>query len=408
MIILHVSTGAGGGAHRASKRLAESQSRQGDQVIFVDSLSSHLQASQTNRFRFIRLRALSAAVSRFNRLITKNGPYYLTPISVSRLNLRSIIEINPDIVHIHNWFNILSIREMQVIAKRFPLVLTMHDERMLTGGCHYTFGCRNFIEGCRSCPASRFIKVMPTIGHKEIKDLLSEGRISLITPSRWLFEKAQNSLGKNLLHLSEIGNIQDDNFNKPYKAFLDSKMRVFTFVAAEPANPVKGLNILLDALDLVQSKTDIEIKLNIVGKRIQEFSKRYEIEQHGLLDGERIRKILQKTDFTLVPSLQENSPSVIVESMLTGTPVIATNVGGIPELVIEGVTGYTTNPDAFQLSEAILKAINLKPEENELMRLNTYKSTQLKFSADNLLVKIRQHYETIIRLHKDYSQYESL
>ena len=395
MRILHISTGRGGGAHQAAKRLAEMQGTMGHEIIFVDSRSTKEIVKGQKKFKYFILRALAGVISKINTFFTKRGMYYLTPISVSRIDLQTVREINPQIVHIHNWFNILSTREIRNIASIFPVVITTHDERLFTGGCHYTFECVNYKIGCSKCPGSRFTHKLPEIGFKETRNIVKDENISVVTPSNWLFQKVEENIGSQIVHISKINNIQESNFYSEYESDLHSDLTVLTFIATDPTNPTKGLNLLLSALEDAKSRVSKRIQLNIIGKYIPTLEKSFEIQQHGVLNGYEIQKIFQRSHFTIVPSLQENSPSVAIESMLCGTPIIGSDVGGIPELLTDGENGFISKPNVLDLRETIIRAVSLSHKEIELMRVRTYTRAQREFNPQKILGQIDLHYATV-------------
>ncbi|MBI2472927.1 glycosyltransferase family 4 protein [Candidatus Uhrbacteria bacterium] len=119
----------------------------------------------------------------------------------------------------------------------------------------------------------------------------------------------------------------------------------------------KGVMQLFDALDQVGD--DIELHIagegslsEIVAQRAQRDPRIY---FHGFVSLKHLIRLLQSTDAVVIPSIcYENSPTVIYESFLVGVPVIASDVGGIPELIEEGVTGLLVKPDdARELAHAM-------------------------------------------------------
>ncbi len=109
----------------------------------------------------------------------------------------------------------------------------------------------------------------------------------------------------------------------------------------------KGIRELLSALDELGE----EIELHIAGEgNMSEYvASRADLDTrirfHGFVSLNHLIQLLRTTDAVVVPSTcYENSPTVIYESYLVGVPVIASNVGGIPELVIEGETGLLVQP----------------------------------------------------------------
>jgi glycosyltransferase involved in cell wall biosynthesis len=113
----------------------------------------------------------------------------------------------------------------------------------------------------------------------------------------------------------------------------------------------KGIGVLLEALKLL----DEDIDLHIAGEgSLSEFitaraSRDSRVKFHGFVSLKHLISILRSTDAVVVPSIcYENSPTVIYESYLVGVPVIASAIGGIPELIKEGKTGLLVKPNDVQ------------------------------------------------------------
>jgi glycosyltransferase involved in cell wall biosynthesis len=75
-----------------------------------------------------------------------------------------------------------------------------------------------------------------------------------------------------------------------------------------------------------------------------------------------IARLLEGTSVFVLPSLIENSPNSVAEAMCAGLPVVATNVGGIPSMVDDGVTGILVPPrDVGALSSAVIRLLEDRP-----------------------------------------------
>jgi len=135
--------------------------------------------------------------------------------------------------------------------------------------------------------------------------------------------------------------------------------------------PIKGPMYLLKAMaEVWQSHPDIQ--LVYVGKGDLERELKGEVYRTGVSDKVRflgwrddIPEILQILDIFVLPSLNEGMGRVLVEAMASGKPIVASKVGGIPDLVKHGHNGFLVAPgDANGLSLAIKKLI-----EDEQLRL---------------------------------------
>jgi len=79
----------------------------------------------------------------------------------------------------------------------------------------------------------------------------------------------------------------------------------------------------------------------------------------GFADREKLKVFLQQATLLALPSLEDNCPMVVLEAMAAGVPVVAAKVGGVPELVEEGTTGYLCDPlDGASMRLAVEKALS--------------------------------------------------
>ncbi len=134
----------------------------------------------------------------------------------------------------------------------------------------------------------------------------------------------------------------------------------------------KGIELLLDAVQ----QLDVPFQLHIAGDgslatHVADYASRdRRMHFHGFISFEHISKLVSRADVVVVPSLcYENSPTVIYESFQVGVPVIASNIGGIPELIKEGENGWLVEPGN---QEALVNALrNVEQNKEELWKLSS-------------------------------------
>jgi glycosyltransferase involved in cell wall biosynthesis len=354
--IAQLSTSASGGAALAAKRL-------NSQLTAVGVSSEFLQNFPGSWGTLKRLS--SKVVTGIQSHLTRELYGIATPVSLSKVDRDKLIR-DFDIVHIHNWYNLLSHEDISFIGNRVPLVFSMHDERLLTGGCHVSLGCENFIDNCSDCPAVLIGKSFVSKGKVEIHEVLTQlPAYSVITPSLWM--KNQWGLAyPNLINLPQhIPNIIEHP-NQTAIGLDQNEFLKIVFISANLTTPVKGLSNLLGAI----SKSDISsrIKVSLVGKGdLKSLPNNPEIQQYGELASPEVYKVMARSDLLVVPSFSENSPNVIAEAQLMGLPVLASNVGGVSELIENGVTGFLTEPDEESLGSALFELIH-KPNFPEISK----------------------------------------
>lgn len=143
-------------------------------------------------------------------------------------------------------------------------------------------------------------------------------------------------------------------------------------------NPYKGLDILLEAMKIVVKERS-NLKLSIVGNGdisiykndLIELEKNIESHVRWIKD-EEVEGFFRESDFAVVPYIEASQSGVIPLAYSLGLPVIASKIGGIPEQVIEGETGYLVEPiNVLDLAQLIIDLSGNK-EKNRVMGKNAY------------------------------------
>lgn len=264
---------------------------------------------------------------------------------------RVLQEFKPDIVHLNNIAHQLSPSIIDAIKKHnIPVIMTVHDYKMVCP-CYTMLRNGSFCEKCkngkyfwcflkRCTKNSRTKSLINTIEmylHHKILDIYKNVDL-FIVPSRFTYNKLQHMGFKgNLEYLSNFAYL---NSCANDEKIDNNKLLYFGRLAEE-----KGLVTLIDAV-----KGLPEVKLNIVGDGEFKASLLEKINNEGLTNvnllgfktGLELENEIQKSIAVILPSeCYENSPLTILEAFAQGRPVIGARLGGIPELVIDGKTGYT-------------------------------------------------------------------
>ena len=166
----------------------------------------------------------------------------------------------------------------------------------------------------------------------------------------------------------------------------------------------KGFFVLLDVIANLK-KMFPTILLVIVGegelrsaieKRIDELELRDQVK----LVGERTdtQTFFQKADVFVLSSLFEGFGNVVLEAMACGVPVVATNTGGVPEMIAEGKSGFIVpSNDSSALARAIERTLHLSSEEKKNMIESARRTVEEKFSIQKIAEEYLNLYETFIR-----------
>lgn len=261
-----------------------------------------------------------------------------------------------DILHLHwvnqNFLSHKNIRQLIELGK--PMVITMHDVWYFTGGCHYTRECDHFTKSCGNCVLIKHAGEKD-MSHKawKIKHNMYSDRMKFVACSNWLANLAKTSSLLKQEQVSCIPNPIDRSvFNRKNKqlsrkAFsLPEDKILILYVAVKVDNERKGYHYLAAALKKIYEsdsalKQDIEIV--VMGGVDDPSLVNFYFPTHflgRLSNVDSIVSCYNAADLFIAPSLEDNLPNTIVESISCGTPVVAFNIGGIPDIIEHKYNGY--------------------------------------------------------------------
>lgn len=283
---------------------------------------------------------------------------------------------NADIIILH-WVlhGFLTIKNIeQIIKLGKPVVFFMHDMWAITGGCHYSFDCDKYKTKCYECQmfASHKLKDWALSEFdKKLKLFSAYKNIYFVSPSKWLFDCIKESALTKNKPVFYIPNVLDRTIFKPFgkkiaKQILniDHEETVVAFGAMNVNSSYKGWEYLKKALELLKYDSEPrKISVLIFGssynKEIAD-SVPFKIKFMGSLKEEYSTAIVYNaSDVFIAPSLADNLPYTIFEALSCGTPVVAFNTGGIPDLVQHKVNGYLARyKDAQDIVEGIKFVLN--------------------------------------------------
>lgn len=277
----------------------------------------------------------------------------------------------PDIVHCHNLHsNYFDLRALPSLSRSVPLVLTLHDAWLLSGHCAHSFDCERWKSGCGSCPD---LTIYPSVRRdatafnwERKREIYSRSRFYAATPSQWLMRRVEMSiLAPAIVDARIIPNGVDRSVFHPasreqVRSVLgipsEARMLMFAANGIRP-NVFKDFTTMRSAVALVaQRLLKEEILFVALGEdapseRIDGAEVRFVPYEH---DAREVARYYQAADVYVHAARADNFPLTVLEALACGVPVVATNVGGIPEQVVDGQTGFLVPPsDAESMARAI-------------------------------------------------------
>ncbi len=380
MRIVHLSASdLAGGAARAAFRLHRALSDQGiDSRMLVRSRRSlddrvipvgHARGVGAK----VKSRWIDRTVRKAARRYARTRPAGFDPFTDDRCGAgEHLLRMLPDcdIINLHWVKGLIDFRRFFAgLPPRVRIVWTLHDMNALTGGCHYDHECGRFMTGCGACPQ---------LGSTDANDLsaavfarkraafeqIDADRMRIVTPSRWLAGLAERSPLLGRFNVEVIPNGIDTDAFAPRDRILARRTlglpegaKVLAFVAHGLEGRRKGFDLLQRTLANIA---------DVPGLHLLSAGAMHELHNipvpHlslGPVDQERLLSLVYSAaDVFVIPSLQDNLPNTVIESLACGTPVVGFDVGGIPEMVEPGRTGWLAPVgDAAALADAIAAAL---------------------------------------------------
>ena len=408
MKVLHLSTSdISGGAAKAAYRL-----HKGLKKIGVESRML-VQRKQSNDYNILGKSGLFWRSIFFIKCQIEKLPlrfyfrrkreiFHIGNISTFNL-IRKIKEINPDIINTH-WINggFLSINQLEELKKlNKAIVWTLHDSWAFTGGCHIPYSCEKYKSRCGNCPilcSNKENDLSRRIWLNK-KDVFDKVDFTVVTPSNWLKGCAQNSsLLKNKrifripnsIDLNSFKLINKKKARKDLGLSEDKKYLLFGAMSAT-TDKNKGFDLLIKSLSFL--KKDEKIELLVFGNK-KEFKEKINIpiKYFGLVrDLKKLNNLYSAADVTIVPSRSENFPNSIIESFSCGTPCVAFNIGGIPEIIDHKKNGYLAKSfNVENLAEGIEFCLS-----NKELGLNARKKAKKEYTLETQANNYKKLYQSL-------------
>lgn len=357
--VLHINeSDTAGGAARSAYRIHDSLRREGhnSRMLVGRKLSADADVRRLKRNRAWRAAdRVAAAVA--------------DPLSLQYVFYPSSFAVAADpwfraadVVQLYNTHgSYFSHTALPFLSSRRPVVWRLSDMWPFTGHVAYSFDCDRWRHGCGSCP---YLDEYPVLRHDTTALLwrikratYRRSRLTIVAPSRWIEGLVRESplLGGFAVHRIPNG-VELERFHPldrteaRRRLGLDPERPLVLYSAIRMDDRRKGAAVLVEAL---RSLEDADFDLLVMGDGAPPLGRR--AHELGLVtDDERIALAYAAADVYVLPTLAENLPNVALESLACGTPVVAFDTGGVPDVVRHLETGYLApTGDAHALAEGI-------------------------------------------------------
>ena len=307
-------------------------------------------------------------------------------------------DFKPDVVHLNNIHTQLSPVMAELAHERgIKVAWTLHDYKLLcprydclrngTDICELCFNGDK--SNCKTYKCMKGSALASMIGYKEAvtwnRERLEACTDVFVCPSQFMAEKmAQGGFDKKklmtLCNFIDVDKCKKDEYGKE---------NYYCYVGR--LSHEKGVNTLIEAAK------NLPYKLKVIGGgpleedlKIKSEKLKANVEFLGYKQWDEIKSIVGKARFTVIPSeWYENNPLSVIEAQCLGTPVLGARIGGIPELIENGVTGmtfesrnvddltdkikamFTARFDYGVIAKTAMKRYNAEAYYNEIMKVYT-------------------------------------
>lgn len=315
----------------------------------------------------------------------------------------------PDVIQLF-WMNsgFMKIESLKKLNK--PIVWTLHDMWPFTGGCHYDDECGKFKQSCGRCP------LLDSENEHDLSRRVWERKrkswrnlpIVVVATSYWLAEMARSSSLFKDQRIEVIPNGIDTNKYQPLDkrvardaCGLPQEKHLVLFSAFNViTDKRKGNQFLVQALKkMAEEGWGENTELVVIGASPPENPPDLGLKVHymGHLSDEISQVLLYAAaDVTVAPSMQENLSNTVMESLSCGTPVVAFNIGGMPDMINHQQNGYLATPfEKDELAAGIMWVLGDRVRHNNLSQ-SARQTVLERYSLQAVAYRYLALYESIL------------
>ncbi|MBL4654315.1 MAG: glycosyltransferase family 4 protein [Bacteroidia bacterium] len=338
-------------------------------------------------------------------------PGLMTTGQWSKRCVKEVCKLNADILHFH-WVSgaLFSIGDIASFKK--PIVWTLHDMWAFTGGCHYSENCDRYTLNCGKCPklGSNSKRDISSYVLSRKMNLWKRNDFTIICPSKWLAECAsQSSLFKDRRIEYIPYGIDLEEFKPHDKAAarelmnLEPNKKYILFGAmSATTDKRKGFHLLKEAMDQLSQNHNLKEEYEIIVFGAEEPANPenlgFKINYLGQVnDSVTLRLMYSSADVLVAPSMEDNLPLTIMESLACGTPVVGFEVGGIPDMIEHERNGYLVKKfDTIDLANGITWVLE-NPERWQQLSQRARTKMLEEFELSLIVRKHQELYQSLFR-----------
>jgi glycosyltransferase involved in cell wall biosynthesis len=317
---------------------------------------------------------------------------YWSPAIVRKLR-QTLRSLNPDLIHFHivqrRSFSLASL----LLSRHRRTFWTIHDQWPLcVRSIPQPPSCEGMKRFCLFCSAWPGFSIV----NKVLKEaVFAASRLEVVVPSRWLGDLLRYSfLGRKRVHVIYNGiDLEAFQPGRGERTGPAGSPPTFLYVAG-PNNPTKGIAELMPAFLLLRERY-AGLRMRVVGDPPEGLAGRDGVDVIGRVPREAMPDEYRRADLFVLPTLSDNTPVTLMEAMASGLPAVATAVGGIPELVVPGVTGRLVPPGDIPALAAALEGLLADPEGRRRMGAAGRKIAETRFARQRMVSELEDIYGVV-------------
>ena len=319
----------------------------------------------------------------------------------------------PDVIHLHNLHgSYFDLRALPWLSRQIPTVVTLHDAWMTSGHCSHAFDCERWRTGCGSCPDLTIYPAVPrdatAYNWQRKQRIYARSRLHMVAPSQWLMNKAKASMlapamasTRVIPHGIDLAVFRTgDRSQARIDLGLPADVPILLFAAKGIRDNIwKDYRTMRRAFELVSGRGGkkkllfLAIGEAALSERIGESELRF-IEHAS--DRRVLAKYYQAADIYLHGAKAEAWGLTITEAMACGLPVVASEVGGIPDQIAEGQSGFLVPVgNADRMAERIERLLADNGLREDMGRWAGQRA-QAEFGLSKMTGNYLDYYESIM------------
>lgn len=316
-------------------------------------------------------------------------------------SMLNIVGFTPDFIFTGMTIDFLNSTDLLNIynATKAKIYNVTVDMNHFTGGCHFSWGCDGYINGCdENCPAitKEDERVTAKNNFERKYENAKKANFQIIAGSGLTLKQAQESkiykdqktiYNVNSLIDTKLLNNKNKSIAKKIFSLADDHFYILTG-AQNMEDPRKGFSYLLEALEILDKELPVEQKerivLLVVSNSVNEEFNRVTFKKQKIdyiKDYRLLSLLYQAADIFINSSIEDSGPMMVSEALACGTPVVGFDTGVLTNMVINDYNGYKAPlKDSEKLAEGIKNIFELNKDSYKTFSKNAVKQVE-EFSS---------------------------